>query len=362
MEHSVFYRKYRPQTFEEVRGQEHITESLKRDLEEHRISHAYLFSGPRGTGKTSVARILARAVNCEKDPGPCNKCEVCSDFSSGRTLDLIEIDAASNRGIDDIRAIKEQVLLMPSKGRRKVYIVDEAHMMTKDAFNAFLKTLEEPPEHAMFIMATTEPEKMPETIISRTQHFKFRPLSEKLIAETLKEVSKKEGIILKDEAAILLAFLSEGSLRDAMNYLTQVRSLGGKEVGEDEIRKAFGVPSVHLAQRLMDSIFKKDLPRAIENISEIEKAGASADLFLKMLIRNYRFLFLSKISSSFTVKMKEMVGERDYDYFLEKLDGVNAEDIQNSLVTLLQTANERYAGPHQTLPLELAVSKIISGK
>src|SRR3989344_864463 len=229
------YRKYRPQDFGEIVGQKSVVEVLRASILKNRIAHAYLFSGPAGTGKTTVARIFARAANCLEDSPekrPCNKCEICKEFFSGVGLDLIEIDAASSRGVDEIRSLREGIRSLPFRAKYKVYIIDEVHMLTKEAFNALLKTLEEPPAHVIFILATTELEKVLDTIISRTQHFEFRKIAIPDIVRELKKIATAEKITIDDDALKLIAFFAEGSLRDAENILFQMAGLGQKSVKE----------------------------------------------------------------------------------------------------------------------------------
>jgi len=381
-EEFVLYRKYRPQHFSEVFGQEHIVNVLSNALLQKRIAHAYLFSGPRGSGKTSIARIFARAVNCavlarpENDSSkrasrispqssggktpPCNACESCKAFMSGQTLDLIEMDAASNRGIEEVRALKEGALTLPSQGVYKVYIIDEMHMMTAPAFNAFLKILEEPPAHVIFIMATTEPEKIPDTIISRTQHLHFHALPEATVTKALAHVAKKEGFTIDAEAVSLLSFLSEGSLRDGLNLLLQVQGIAGKTVTAKHVRDVFGVPARELVEGLMDAICSKNADAAAHAISEMSKISVSYDVFLQQTIRNFRFLLLATLDPKFSDSMKGLIGEQEFDYIAGKRGTLTGEELRTILATLLYTANVHYQSPYPSLPLELAVSKIMS--
>src|SRR3989344_174684 len=280
--HLVLYRKYRPQMFSEIVGQNHITEPLKKAVCSNKISHSYLFSGPKGTGKTSVGRILAKAVNfvnekkilslknisadktatitavLNKTGEPCNKCSSCEEITHGNHIDLIEIDAASNRGIDEVRALKEAVRLNPLKSKYKVYIIDEVHMMTKDAFNALLKTVEEPPPFVIFILATTEREKIPETIASRCQHFTFKKMTDELVRLSLKTVAEKENIKIGEDALNLISILADGSLRDAHAKLEQVADFEQREIKDDYAREFFGAPPETLVKEFIEAAFSEN--------------------------------------------------------------------------------------------------------
>src|SRR3989344_1256513 len=266
-EHVVLYRKYRPQTFADVVGQSHVVTTLKNALTQNRVAHAYLFIGPRGTGKTTVARLLAKTLNCtgrkSTDPEPCNKCENCLEVLQGRALDLLEIDAASNRGIDEIRALRESVQFHPTKGGYKVYLIDEAHMLTKDAANAFLKTLEEPPPHVVFILATTESQKLLPTIISRTQRFDFRRLSLGEIEGRLEYLVKEEKLKAEKEALRTIAMEADGSIRDAESLLGQIIALGGTSITLETVEKLLGLFSHSRIKEFVDRMLEKDMQEAL---------------------------------------------------------------------------------------------------
>ena len=244
MAYTALYRKFRPQTFGEMVGQEHITKTLKNQIMAGRVGHAYLFNGGRGTGKTSAAKILARAINClnPKDGEPCNECEICKSILSGANTDVVEMDAASNNSVEDIRAIREEVNFLPTTCKYRVYIIDEVHMLSTGAFNALLKTLEEPPEHVKFILATTEPQKLPATILSRCQRFDFKRISNEDIVKRLKEVCSKSDIEITEGALNTIAILSEGAMRDALSILERCIQDGLNNINEDNIKDLVGIP------------------------------------------------------------------------------------------------------------------------
>jgi DNA polymerase-3 subunit gamma/tau len=290
------YRKYRSQTFDDLVGQEHITTTLKNAIERDRLAHAYLFSGPRGTGKTSAARILAKSLNCEKGPSatPCNACDVCLAVAKDSLFDVIEIDAASNRGIDDIRDLREKVRVPPIQARFKVYIIDEVHMLTKEAFNALLKTLEEPPAHVMFVMATTEPQKLPATILSRCQRFEFRRLTDIEIMDHIRSIAKKENCGIDDGALRVVVKTADGSMRDAISILDQLVSFSEGSITLEDVAKVFGMPEKQEISGFINAIFEGDVAAAFDVFNKFFDAGKSFNLFIRLIMEHMRDIYLVK--------------------------------------------------------------------
>ncbi|MCR4283949.1 MAG: DNA polymerase III subunit gamma/tau [Parcubacteria group bacterium] len=342
MESAVLYRKYRPKKFAEVLGQDHIVNILQNAVKLKRISHAYLFAGPRGSGKTSVARILASEAGASLN-------------------DVIEIDAASSRGIDEIRALREAVRLSPLESPYKVYIIDEVHMLTKEAFNALLKTLEEPPAHAIFILATTELDKVPVTIISRCQSFQFRKLPESIIQKSIINIAKKEGFTIDDESAGLVALLSDGSFRDAQSLLDQIISgINGNEIKGNEVRRFLAVPQKELIEDFIIAILKKDTEKGIEPIRKMKEAGLDVKIFLKLVLRDLQFILLMKIDKTIVGKLEDMLGESEFK-FLENYkndESVSIESLARALNILLGSYDSLGSSYLPDLPLELALVKI----
>src|SRR5512139_738919 len=294
----VLARKWRPQLFEDVIGQRPITRTLQNAISQKRVAHAFLFSGARGVGKTSTARILAKALNCEQGPqvNPCNHCSSCLEISSGASMDVIEIDGASNRGIDEIRELRENVRYTPAKSRYKIYIIDEVHMLTKEAFNALLKTLEEPPPHIIFIFATTEPHKIPATILSRCQRYDFKRIPFREVIGSLKRIVEEEGIQISQRGLLSIAQESEGSLRDAQSLLDQVIAYAGREIKDDEIAEVLGLIDRKMLSDTIEAIADKDVERCMKVIEQVYHFGYDLQHFCRELLQYLRHLILIKLS------------------------------------------------------------------
>ncbi|MEF3245530.1 MAG: DNA polymerase III subunit gamma/tau [Caldisericaceae bacterium] len=339
MEYISLYRKYRPQSFEEVIWQTSIVKILREELKQKKISHAYIFAGPKGTGKTTLARIFAKGLNCVNGPTdtPCLRCVNCQSIANGTSLDVIEIDAASNRGIDEIRDLKEKVQYVPVSSRYKVYIIDEAHMLTTQAFNALLKTIEEPPKNVVFILATTEPDKIPQTVTSRCEIFYFKPIPVNKIAEKIKEVVQLEGGTVNDQAASLLARLSYGSLRNALSLVEQVITVS-KEITEEIVRNFLDVPDDQLVLEFLEAILKGDRKAVFEKIKKNEENGINPKFFLNSLIDFIDDLISLKIGDYESLKEK-----RDENTFLkmkEVLKSTSLKKLINISKTILDTFNQ----------------------
>ena len=346
---TVLYRKYRSQNFDELVGQSHITKILKNAIKSNQLSHAYLLVGSRGTGKTSTARILAKAVNCIsplKDGNPCNECDVCMSIKQGTFLDLIEIDAASNRGIDQIRELKERIEFSPSQGKYKVYIVDEVHMLTSEAFNALLKTLEEPPEHIIFILATTDVHKLPATILSRCQRYDFRLGSDKEIRDTLGDIAKKEGLKVEKAAMGILVRNARGSFRDALSLLDVVvngQPKGGskKEITESEVREVLGIPEIYMVNDLITALLNEDAKAALDCIKELESKGVNLTQFVSYTLEILREVLVAKLSNT----------KVEYD-FAKDLD---QKGLLNLITSFINTERDLKSTSNQILIMQMLI-------
>ena len=337
---NVLYRKYRPQTFKDIIGQSHIVKVLEGAIKFGNISHAYLFSGPRGTGKTSMARILSREVGTSPN-------------------DLVEMDAASNRGIDDVREIRESVNTLPFESRYKVYIIDEVHMLTKDAWNAFLKTLEEPPRHVIFILATTELEKVPDTVISRCQTFQFKQPNQATLKDFALAIAKLERTKLEPEAAELVALLGDGSFRDAHGILEKVlSSTKDKKITREEIEQVTGAPKAELVRDILSALVEKNIERGLKAIQKAGEANADMKLFAKLILERLRFLFLLRLKAGMDEYIAERVSEDDFK-FLKILAEKAGPSLTAEVLLRFITAYEdsgRTSIPELALELALADS------
>jgi len=351
MTSQVFYRKWRPQKLAEVVGQEAITQTLTNALGSQRISHAYLFCGPRGTGKTSTARILAKAVNCLTNGNgePCNTCDMCQAITEARSLDVIEIDAASNTGVDDIRSLREKVNYAPNLARYKVYIIDEVHMLSTSAANALLKTLEEPPAHVIFILATTEAHKILPTILSRCQRFDFRRLSQTDVVSKLQHICQTEGINIEPEATRLLARSATGSLRDAENLLEQLTTFYGSDIGLSQVQATLGITGDWRARELVKHIVSNDVSAGITTINSVNSDGLDLKQFNRELVEYLRALLLIKTGSAEGIDLTT----EDIAELKELATGASLDQILKA--TRLFGQLDLGFNNYSTLPLELAI-------
>lgn len=357
MTYLSLYRKYRSQTFDEIIGQEHIVQTLKNAIRLNRLAHAYLFTGPRGTGKTSTARILAKALNCRNNSSenPCNACDNCQKITAGNSVDVIEIDAASNRGIDEIRDLREKVRYMPVEGRYKIYIIDEVHMLTSEAFNALLKTLEEPPAHLIFVLATTEIQKVPATILSRCQRFDFHRIDLAKVKAQLTMLAQKEGFEIEGKALDMIARTTEGSMRDAISLLDQLFSFCDKKVMLNDIVAILGTASFEMLFDLADVVIKKDRPAAIKLIDKIISEGRAVRQVAKDFLEHFRYLLLVKVGSA------EVLGVSDEHFQQLKIQAsqYTEENISQILQLLTKVELDMRWHPHARLIFEVAMLNLI---
>lgn len=311
MGYTALYRKFRPLTFGEMVGQDHITRTLKNQIISGRVGHAYLLNGGRGTGKTSAAKILARAINClnPQDGEPCNECEICKAALSGSLTDIVEMDAASNNSVEDIRSIREEVNFLPTKAKYRVYIIDEVHMLSTGAFNALLKTLEEPPEHVKFILATTEPQKLPATILSRCQRFDYKRISNEDIIKRLEIVCKESKIEATQGALAIIASLAEGAMRDALSILERCIQDGENKIDEDKIKDLVGIPKVAFVNGIMQAIIEYDVDKALEKIDDLLKEGKDINQFLWEMIKYIKDILIYQATKKLDLYKEEEINQ-----------------------------------------------------
>ncbi|MFA5777834.1 MAG: DNA polymerase III subunit gamma/tau [Parcubacteria group bacterium] len=355
----TLYRKYRPQKFSDVIGQNHIVQTLTNSIKNNRIGHAYLFTGPRGTGKTSIARLFAKTVNCLelKDAEPCLECENCKNIQDGRSLDIIEIDAASNTGVDNIRELRETIKLPPTRAKFKIYIIDEVHMLSTGAFNALLKTLEEPPAHVIFILATTEIHKVPDTIISRCQRFDFVRLSLENIIKKLSSIAKEEGIEVEKDALEMIAISAEGGMRDAESTLAQVISLEDKKITAKEVEEILGTSDRRNVEKMAELLVEKNTGKALELVSKMTNDGYDLEIFNKAFLNYLRQLLVISVDESLSKTLSlELTSEQ-----LEKSKKIakdNTGRILEIITKFSEIQNKIRSAFIPQLPLEMAIVKL----
>lgn len=359
--YQVLYRKWRPKTFSDVSGQEHITTTLLNELSTNRLNHAYLFTGSRGTGKTTCAKILAKAVNClhPVNGNPCGECEICKGIDSGGILDVTEMDAASNRKIDDIRQIIDEVQFKPSKCKYRVYIIDEVHMLTTEAFNALLKTLEEPPEHAIFILATTEVHKLPQTILSRCQRFDFHRIPPRAIADRLLYVASQEGVTLSDGAALLAASVADGALRDALSLLDRCIAISS-DIDEDVVRSAAGLARKTYLFELANCVINKNTAKALEIVNRLYGESKDMARLCDELLSHFRTLMLIK-----SVKNPRdiiIMADDEFEQAQVQSDYLSLADIVYYMDVLSRAYQNMGRGTGDRTELEMAVVKLSSAE
>ena len=353
----AFYRKYRPSTFTDVVGQEHITKTLENAVKSGKTSHAYLFTGSRGTGKTSCAKILAKAVNCiaSLDGNPCNECEICKGIDSGAILDIIEIDAASNNGVDNIRDLREEANFTPANAKYRVYIIDEVHMLSIGAFNALLKTLEEPPAHVIFILATTEVHKLPSTILSRCQRFDFKRIPPEAIAGRLKEVAAKENLQISDEGAMLIARIADGAMRDALSLLDRCSSYDGI-IDSTVVASSAGLAGREYIFELCDCIIEKNVAKALEVVNKLYNDSCDMERLITELTSHFRNLMVSKAVKNF----QDMIicSEGEIEIIRQQSAKTTLATILSCIDILTASASTMKQGANRRTSAELCVIRL----
>ena len=359
MAYTALYRKFRPITFKEMVGQEHITTTLKNQIIAGRVGHAYLFNGGRGTGKTSAAKILARAINClnPQDGEPCNECEICKEAINGSLTDIVEMDAASNNGVDDIRQIRDEVNFLPTKAKYRVYIIDEVHMLSSGAFNALLKTLEEPPAHVKFILATTEPQKMPATILSRCQRFDFKKISEEDIEKRLEIVCKESNIEITKKALQIISSLAEGAMRDALSILERCIQDGTSKIDENKIKDLVGIPKFTYINSITKAIIENNSDDALNVIDEVIKEGKDLNNLLWEIIKYVRDILIYKTS-----KKTSIYSEEEIKQIQELAENIEKERLLSIIYELSNLENDMKYSTQKTIMFQVGILKLCMGQ
>ena len=355
MGYTALYRKFRPQTFEEMVGQEHITRTLRNQIMANRVGHAYLFNGGRGTGKTTSAKVLARAINClnPKDGEPCNECEICKAALNGSLTDIVEMDAASNNSVEDIRSIREEVNFLPTKAKYRVYIIDEVHMLSQGAFNALLKTLEEPPEHVKFILATTEPQKLPATILSRCQRFDFKRISNEDIIKRLEIVCKESNIEITKQALNIIASLAEGAMRDALSILERCVQDGENNIDEDKIKELVGIPKITHIHSITEAIIKYNIDEAMESITKVLDEGKDLNNLLWEIIKYIKDILMVKTGQKLTI-----YNETDFENLKKLADEVSKERAISLINELSKLENDMKSSTQRLIVFEAGIIRL----
>ena len=355
MGYTALYRKFRPQTFEEMVGQEHITRTLRNQIMANRVGHAYLFNGGRGTGKTTSAKVLARAINClnPKDGEPCNECEICKAALNGSLTDIVEMDAASNNSVEDIRSIREEVNFLPTKAKYRVYIIDEVHMLSQGAFNALLKTLEEPPEHVKFILATTEPQKLPATILSRCQRFDFKRISNEDIIKRLEIVCKESNIEITKHALNIIASLAEGAMRDALSILERCVQDGENNIDEDKIKELVGIPKITHIHSITEAIIKYNIDEAMESITKVLDEGKDLNNLLWEVIKYIKDILMVKTGQKLTI-----YNETDFENLKKLADEVSKERAISLINELSKLENDMKSSTQRLIVFEAGIIRL----
>ena len=355
MGYTALYRKFRPQTFEEMVGQEHITRTLRNQIMANRVGHAYLFNGGRGTGKTTSAKVLARAINClnPKDGEPCNECEICKAALNGSLTDIVEMDAASNNSVEDIRSIREEVNFLPTKAKYRVYIIDEVHMLSQGAFNALLKTLEEPPEHVKFILATTEPQKLPTTILSRCQRFDFKRISNEDIIKRLEIVCKESNIEITKQALNIIASLSEGAMRDALSILERCVQDGENDIDEDKIKELVGIPKITYIHSISEAIIEYNIDEAMDAITKVLDEGKDLNNLLWEIIKYIKDILMVKTGQKLTI-----YNETDFENLKKLSENVSKERAIRLISELSKLENDMKSSTQRLIIFQAGIIRL----